>query len=59
MFLRNIFTTNNDKKDFNELLFYQPKITGIFTKEKRLEDVPYEFRKYAQDDDLPIIMFGS
>lgn len=43
----------------NEATILAPKITGIFVKFTKADDIPYEIRKFAQDNDLPIILFGN
>jgi len=43
----------------NEIVSYAAKPTGIFVKNiQSSEEIPYQLRKYAQDNDLPIILFG-
>lgn len=46
--------TNN-----NELMVRAPKVTAIFAKDIKADDISYELRKYAQDNDLPIITLQS
>lgn len=46
-------------KEHNELLVYKPQIAGIFAKKCKPEQVPYEFRKYAEEQGLPIVIFGD
>ena len=35
------------------------KIQGVFAYDKTYEAIPEFLRKYAQDNDLPIIIFGK
>ena len=71
MALKDIFKDMEIKKrkfnrDYNEILFRKGTPSAIFFvgKDKegnryKVEDIPAEFRKYAQDNDLPIIYFGE
>lgn len=43
----------------NEVTVLAPKIRGIFVKHTQAEEIPYSIRKFAQDNDLPIIVFGN
>lgn len=43
----------------NEITVLAPKIKGIFLKGQSVNSLPYEIRKFAQDNDLPIIIFGN
>ena len=45
-------------RQYNEMLVSRPKIQGVFSYGQKYEDIPLFLRKYAQDNDLPIIMFG-
>ena len=54
------------KRDYNEILVGKGKTTGVFfegTDEQgikyKAENLPEFLRKYAQDNDLPIIYFGE
>lgn len=53
----NSYMRSND--DHNEITVLAPKIKGIFAKNKKAEEIPYAIRKFAQDNDLPIIIFGN
>ena len=46
-------------RQYNEILISRPKIQGVFSYGQKYEDIPLFLRKYAQDNDLPIIMFGN
>ncbi len=71
MALKDVFKDMEIKKrkfnrDYNEILFRKGTPSAIFFvgKDKegnryKVEDIPAEFRKYAQDNDLPIIYFGE
>lgn len=54
---------DHDKQLFeytwNEAVAYAPKPQAIFAKSCNPEEIPFELRKYAQDHDLPIMMFGT
>lgn len=41
----------------NEITVLAPKIKGVFVKEKDSQEIPYAIRKFAQENDLPIIIF--
>lgn len=43
---------------YNEMLVSRPKIQGVFAYDKSYEDIPVFLRKYASDNNLPIIIFG-
>ena len=45
-------------RNYNEVLVSRPKIQGVFAYDKKYEDIPEFLRKYAQDNKLPIIIFG-
>ena len=45
-------------RQYNEILISRPKIQGVFSYGQSYENIPLFLRKYAQDNDLPIIMFG-
>ena len=34
-------------------------IQGVFSYDQKYEDIPIFLRKFAQDNDLPVIMFGE
>ena len=42
---------------YNEILVSKPKIQAVFARDEAFEDIPVFLRKYAQDNDLPIIIF--
>lgn len=44
---------------YNEMLVTRPKIQGVFSYDQPYEKIPAFLRKFAQDNDLPIIMFGK
>lgn len=46
-------------RQYNEILISRPKIQGVFSYGQSYENIPIFLRKYAQDNDLPIIMFGN
>lgn len=43
-------------KSHNELVVYAPKPIGVFAKTDNPNEIPYELRKYAQDNDLPVVI---
>ena len=54
------------KRDYNEVLITKNRPSGVFFvgkneqgKRYKVEDIPEFLRKYAQDNDLPIIYFGE
>lgn len=53
-------------RNYNEYLITKPQIQGVFYQGKntakkavKLKDIPVFLRKYAQDNDLPVIYFGE
>lgn len=44
---------------WNEIVLYAPKPQAVFAKTSHIENVPFELRKYAQDHDLPVILFSK
>ncbi len=46
-------------RQYNEMLVSRPKIQGVFAYDKPYEKIPTFLRKYAQDNDIPIIIFGK
>lgn len=46
-------------RQYNEMLVSRPKIQGVFAYDKPYERIPQFLRKYAQDNDIPIIIFGK
>ena len=62
--LKEVFEEMESKKrkggrQYNEMLVSRPKIQGVFAYDKTYEAIPEFLRKYAQDNDLPIIIFGK
>ena len=62
--LKEVFEEMESKKrkggrQYNEMLVSRPKIQGVFAYDKSYEAIPEFLRKYAQDNDLPIIIFGK
>ena len=49
----------SDLRNYNEVLVSRPKIQGVFAYNKEYGKIPEFLRKYAQDNDLPIIIFGA
>lgn len=47
------------QKIHNEVYTYAGKPRAIFVKEFDIHKLPYELRKYAQDNDMPIIVFAK
>lgn len=45
-------------RQYNEMLVTRPKIQAVFAYDKSYEKIPEFLRKYAADNDLPIIIFG-
>ncbi len=46
-------------RQYNEILVSRPKIQGTFAYDMEYEKIPMFLRKYAQDNDLPILIFGK
>ncbi|MBQ4645800.1 MAG: hypothetical protein IJB79_00470 [Candidatus Gastranaerophilales bacterium] len=46
-------------RNYNEILVSRPKVQGVFAYDKSYADIPEFLRKYAQDNDMPIIIFGA
>lgn len=46
-------------RQYNEMLVSRPKIQAVFAYDKPYERIPKFLRKYAQDNDIPIIIFGK
>ncbi len=44
---------------WNEAVVYAPKPQAVFAKSCNPEEIPFELRKYAQDHDLPIVIFDK
>lgn len=49
--------TITNEKSINELLVHAPIPRAVFSKCENPEDIPYSFRKYAEDNNMPIILF--
>lgn len=52
-------TKRKGGRQYNEMLVSRPKIQGVFAYDKPYEAIPEFLRKYAQDNNLPIIIFGK
>lgn len=46
-------------RQYNEMLVSRPKIQGVFAYDKPYEAIPKFLRKYAEDNNIPIIIFGN
>ncbi len=46
-------------RQYNEMLVSRPKIQGVFAYDKPYEKIPKFLREYAQNNDIPIIIFGK
>jgi hypothetical protein len=46
-------------REYNEILVSQRKFQGIFAYDRKYEDIPLWMRKYAQDNDLLMVIFGK
>lgn len=46
-------------RQYNEMLVSRPKIQGVFAYDKPYERIPKFLRKYAQENDIPIIISGN
>lgn len=62
--LKEVFEEMESKKrkggrQYNEMLVSRPKIQGVFAYDKPYEAIPEFLRKYAQENNLPIIIFGK
>lgn len=44
-------------RNYNEVLVTRPKIQGVFAYERSITQVPKYLRKYASDNDIPVIIF--
>jgi len=44
-------------RNYNEVLVTRPKIQGVFAYDRSITQVPKYLRKYAQDQDIPVIIF--
>lgn len=49
----------NGGRQYNEMLVTRPKIQAVFAYDKDYNKIPHFLRKYAADNDLPIIIFGK
>ena len=52
-------TKRRGGRQYNEMLISRPKIQGVFAYDKPYHKIPEFLRKYAQENDLPIIIFGA
>ncbi len=62
--LLNVFKNMHSRKrkggrQYNEILVSKPETQGTFGYDEKYEDLPLFLRKYAQDNDLVILMFGN
>ena len=46
-------------REYNEMLISRPKIQGVFSYGQSFEEIPLFLRKYANENNLPILMFGN
>ena len=46
-------------RKYNEMLITRPKIQGVFSYSQPYEKIPLFLREYAQENNLPIIMFDA
>ncbi|MBQ4078995.1 hypothetical protein IJD15_07440 [bacterium] len=46
-------------RQYNEILISRPKIQGVFSYGQKYEDIPFFLRKYASENNFPIIIFGN
>ena len=46
-------------RSYNEFLCSNPTVKAIYSYDKKYEEIPLFLRKYADDNGLPIIMFGK
>ena len=44
-------------RNYNEVLVSRPKIQGVFAYDRSITQVPRYLRKYAEEADIPIIIF--
>lgn len=52
-------STRRGNRQYNEMLVTRPKIQGVFAYDEKYEKIPKFLRKYAEDNDIPIIIFGN
>lgn len=62
--LREIFDSMENGKrhggrQYNEILVTRPKIQGVYAYGQSYESVPLFLRKYAEEHNLPVIIFGK
>lgn len=60
--IKEIFTEMEEGKrscgrQYNEILVTRPQIQAVFTLNREMKDVPLFLRKYAQENNVPIIVF--
>lgn len=48
-----------DGRSYNEILISRPKIKAVFSYGQSYEEIPLFLRKYAQEHDLPVIIFST
>ncbi|MFA6989913.1 MAG: hypothetical protein WC197_07570, partial [Candidatus Gastranaerophilaceae bacterium] len=46
-------------RQYNEVLAVHPRVQGIFAYDEDVSQIPEKLRQYAQENDLPIIIFGD
>ena len=44
---------------YNEMLISRPKVQGVFAYDTKFGNIPKFLRKYAQDNDLVILIYGN
>lgn len=61
--LNNIYCDMESRRShnrrYNEFLCSNPKVKAVYSCDKKYENIPLFLRKYAADNDLPIIMVGE
>lgn len=50
---------NPSPTEHNEVVVYNPKISGMIFKENSIEEVPQDLLDFAHERNLPIILFGK
>ena len=46
-------------RQYNEVLALHPRVQGVFAYDEDIAQIPKKLRKHAQENDLPIIIFGD
>jgi hypothetical protein len=46
-------------RQYNEILVTHPKVQGVFAYDEDVSQIPEKLRKHAEENDLPIIIFGT